>query len=70
MKERATIVEKMVSRETLLIYCKQGCSDTRPSVLTAHLIDLHARPTRKYSIIFEHIRVYSRYFKRILREYV
>jgi hypothetical protein len=41
-----------------------------PPARPLHPIDLHARPTRKYLSIFEHIRVYSRYFRRIFREYV
>jgi hypothetical protein len=61
---------------TLIPYClrdhNQGCLDARPPGPPARplrLIDLHVHLIRKYSSIFEHIQVYSRYFKRIFREY-
>jgi hypothetical protein len=45
------------------------CSPRLPARLLRP-IDLHAHQIRKYSSIFKHIWVYSRYFKRIFSEYV
>jgi hypothetical protein len=51
---------------------RMPASLTRPPARYALLCPLcsPARPTRKYSSIFEHIQVYLRYFKNILKKYV
>jgi hypothetical protein len=42
----------------------------RPSARPNHLIDLHVYMTRKYLSIFELIRAYLRYLKKVFKEYV
>ena len=48
----------------------QGCSCIQTSIQTAHPTNFlhkpHVHLIRKYSSIFEHIQVYSRYFQKII----
>jgi hypothetical protein len=54
----SALVEVVCSLTREPATCIQGCLDACPD----RSIDLHARPIRKYSSIFEHIRIYLRYF--------